>query len=228
MIKGMNLYQIPEWFYMYSVFLQFLFAIVTTFVSYYSYKVYKISEERDARLFSFSFLFISLSYWSWLCLSFFVLEPIGRFTYSINIETASFIDFIPIYLHLAFFIVGLATLAYKRLNIQNNTVYFLILSLVLPFLFVAYRKVDFTYIIATILLIFITSLYIRDYIKNKNKSILILAFSFFLILISSICFIFGDNNPIFYVAGHIFLSLGYIIILTKLLIIIKNEWKKTK
>jgi len=224
----MNLYQIPEWFYAYSVFLQFLFAIVTAFVAYYSYRIYQISQERDARLFSFSFLFISVSYWAWLCLSFFVLEPIGKFTYSVNLETASFFELVPIYIHLTFFIVGLATLTYKRLGIKDNTVYYLILALTLPFLFIAYRKVDFTYIISTVLLIFIVSLYIRDYIKTKNKPVLILAFSFLLILVSCICFIYGDNSHGAYVAGHIFLSAGYIIILIKMLAIVKHEWKKTK
>lgn len=224
----MNIYKVPGSFYLDSVVLQFLFAIVTILVSYYSYRIYRISGEKDDGLFSLSFFFISVSYWSWLVFTYFVLEPVGKFVYTIDLQNSNFIGLIPIYVHLSFFIIGFSNLVYMKLRVSNQYVYALILCLTLPFLFVAYRLIDFTYIISSVLLFFISLLYIRDYRMRKNRKLFPLIIAFSLLFFSTICFIFGDNYQSFYVMGHLFMALSYLIILIKLVALFKNDWKKAR
>ena len=57
-----NLFLIPKWFFGYGVAFELIFAIITLAVALYSFKVYKLSNQNQPKLFGIAFLFFSISY----------------------------------------------------------------------------------------------------------------------------------------------------------------------
>ena len=119
------------------------------------------------------------------------------------------------------FIVGLVTLNYTTLKEKNKSIYIIILLTSLVGIVTSFNK-GFTFqILSSILLAFLLIHFAYQVKRNKNiKSILVFA-AFLALVVSHIIFIFSTTQYVYYVAGHIFELIAYILILVRLSIIIK-------
>ncbi|MBS3066540.1 hypothetical protein J4205_01830 [Candidatus Pacearchaeota archaeon] len=216
-----SLYYIPNWFFTTSIVFEIIFAVVTALVAFLSFKVYNLSKQNEFRLFGLGFTFISLSYIIWSLINLFLLDQLNE-----SIKVLSFQQFVSlgalgIYFYMLLFIVGLVTLNYTTLKEKNKSIYIIILLTSLVGIVTSFNK-GFTFqILSSILLAFLLIHFAYQVKRNKNiKSILVFA-AFLALVVSHIIFIFSTTQYVYYVAGHIFELIAYILILVRLSIIIK-------
>ncbi|MBI2631584.1 hypothetical protein HYW75_01115 [Candidatus Pacearchaeota archaeon] len=217
-------YLIPKWFFGLDVSLKFLFAFITLAVSFFSYKIYKLSEHRETKLFGISFFLIFLSFLSSGLVNSIVLsgaksaEDITHFV----IERNTYFLFIGLFLHMVFYISGLITLVYTQFKLKNGKVYYIMLGLALLIIFSAYNKVVTFNILAVFLITFIIYNYINDYAKSGNKKIILVIIAFVLLLLSSANFSFSLAYYQAYIVGHILELMGYLLIALSLILSLKK------
>src|SRR3990167_8701069 len=109
---GHILYCSPRWFYGYDIILEIVFAIITFAVAMYSFRIYRLSGQRDSRLFGFAFLLISASYSLWAILNGFAVSQLESARTILELERANIWRYLGIYAHILFFLGGMSTLPY--------------------------------------------------------------------------------------------------------------------
>jgi hypothetical protein len=162
-------YSVPQWFFGFDIAMELLFAIIALILSAFAYKVYKASEHKEVKLFSISFLLISLSYFVWAWTNSFLLEHLSNEVLEISLKNLLSIDYILSLTHMGLFIAGLITLAYATLEIETARGYYLLLGIGLIGL-VSSSLPWVTYqIISIFILSGIVYHYAADHLCYKNK-----------------------------------------------------------
>jgi hypothetical protein len=217
----------PTWFFTYSIILEVLFTIITGMVSMYSFKIYRLTEERQARIFGFAFLFIALSYLAEAVLNFILLFKFDDAVSTlIQLKNVFLLNLFGIYAHALFFIIGIIILTYVTLKVKSPRVLSLLLSLILVTAIFTTNKVFMFYMLSTVLLIHTVIYYFAHYNQNKNKNTLLVLIAMIFLLFSSFHFVLATNSQVYYVIGHILELIAYVLLLSNLLIILKNDKKK--
>jgi len=217
------MYSSPDWFFGYSIFMELFFMLIILAVSYYSLKVYKLTGQRQAKLFSLAFLFIAAAY---LVQSLFSLSII----YSLNQVVSDALRIIGVntfnmtifFLRSTFFLSGLVTLTYMTFKESSKKAYSLILILVFFSMILSWNRAYTFYLFSSIFLIYIASYYLVNYLKKKRLNTLLVLIAFIFLLFGSIHFIFSVNHALFYVIGHFLELIAYILILINLILVIKK------
>lgn len=212
-------YLIPKWFFGLDISLKFLFAFITLAVSFFSFKIYRLSEHRETKLFAISFFLIFLSFLSSGLVNSIVLsgaKPTEDITHFV-IERNTFFLFLGLFVHMAFFIAGLITLVYTQFKIKNGKVYYIMLGLALMIVFSAYNKVVTFNILSAFLITFIIYNYVNEYAKRGNKKIILVIVAFILLLLSSANFTFALTYYQTYIVGHMLGLAAYILIISSLI-----------
>jgi len=224
-----NIFITPQWFFGYDVVLELLFAVITLLVSYYAWKIYKVSEERNLRLFSMAFLFIALSYIIQSILNFVILERLDDdIAGMINIQSVYLLNLFGIYMHAILFLVGLLILTYVALKIYSLRTFVLLILLVFSALYFSPYKTFLLFFISTLLLGFIVYYYLTNYWNNRKATTLLVLIAMILLFIGYIHFIFATENSMYYVIGHFMELAAYILVLINLLIILRVGKHKHK
>jgi len=221
-----HLYLVPNWFFGISIFLELLFAVVTIAVAYYSYKIYKLSGQRETKIFSLAFLFIAVSYILWACINFFIAAQLNQNLRALDFQEIGRIiglNQFAIYAFFVFFIIGLITLTYTTLKINNRRTYILIILTSLLGLFLSCNVSLTFYLLSSVLLFLISGYYYEEYQLRKNKKTLITLVAFTCLFFGNLNFIFTANNYVYYVIGHILKLAAYGLILFNLVSIFKKQ-----
>ena len=74
-----------------------------------SYKVYRLSEQREFRMLSISFFLIALSYILWAIFNLSLVNQINLDSGIVNLKNLGALPLIGVYLHMLFFILGSIT-----------------------------------------------------------------------------------------------------------------------
>jgi hypothetical protein len=220
-----SLYLIPNWFFGYDIALELLFAVVTLCVAVYSFKLYKISQQKEFKLFGISFLLFSLSYFAWSLINFSLVEELNETTRILVLPQLNLINIIGIYSHILLFMAGLVSLFYMTTKVRNGKVYSLLLISSLLAIFLATNKAVAVYLLSSIILIYVTLYYFKESRKYENANITFLAF--FLFLVANSILIFAERANGFYVFAHILEAGAFGLILGNFISIVKNG-KKTQ
>ena len=219
----MNCPMMPQWFSGYNSILEMMFFAVTLLVGAYALKIYRLSGQKQHKLFGLSFLMISASY---------ILQSVLNFLnrYSMaggcNMQTMSSIyslNVAGIYLHMLLFIIGLVTLACTTLKIKDLKAYFLFAAIAIGALIFSSIKLYFFYVISSILLIYISLFYLRNYLQSRKTNALIVFIGFLFLLFAKIHFIFSVDHGAFYVAGHMIELVAYALILINFISVIRRK-----
>lgn len=219
-----NLFLVPQWFIGYDLFLELGFALICLLVSFYSFKVYRLTLENSSKLYAISFLFISLSYFIQSFINILLLPQLFNPILSNNEVVWNIVS---IYVNLVFFTMGLLTLTYMTFKIKNSNVYSLLLITTLFSLILSYNRVYLFYVLTSIFLAYISLFYLKNYINKRKITSLLVFIAFCLLLFSQFHFILSVNHSLYYMLGHFFELIAYILILLNLVIITKNG-KKTR
>lgn len=214
---------IPDWFLNYGIIFELAFALITLFVSIYSFRVYRLSEQKKSRTFGVAFLLISISYFIQSIINFSIISELNEKVLNIlEFRNLITLDNIAIFFHMIFFIFGLITLVYMILGGKNRLIYIISLVVSALFVFASAGNLAFFYIFSSLLLIFILSDYVINYFKNKKDKTFLVMIAFFCLLIGHLNFIFLANNQIIYVIGNFLELAAYILILINLIRVIKK------
>ena len=224
-----NIFITPQWFFGYDVLLELSFAVITMLVSFYAWKIYKVSEERNLRLFSMAFLFISISYIVQSILNFVILERLDDdIAGIINLQSVYLLNLFGIYMHAILFLIGLLILTYVALKIYSLRTFVLLSLLVFGSLYFSPYKTFMLFLISSILLGFIVYYYLTNYWNNRKATSFIVLIAMVLLFVGYIQFLFATDNSIYYVIGHLLEFAAYILVLNNLLIILRVGKKKIK
>jgi len=218
-----NLYLIPRWFFGYDVFLELAFALITLIVSYYAYKIYRLSGQYQSKLFSIAFSFFSISYFIQSLLNFAIISKLGENICSaIKLQNITTLNLYGIYIHTIFSVIGLVTLAYMTLKTKSLKIYSMILLISLLTLILSLNKIYLFYVLSSFLLVYIVLHYLVNFLENKQINTLLVLIAFLLLLFGHIHFIFAINHELFYILGHFLELTAYLLILINLIMVLKK------
>lgn len=217
----------PSWFFNYSIILEVIFAVITLIVSFYAFKVYKLSDKKPAKLFSTAFVFICLSYVIQSMLNIIIFWKIADQVVSmINLRDAALLNLFGLYAHALFFIIGLIILAYVHFRVENYKILLLMVALVVSSIFFTQNKLMLFYMLSSILLMFIVVNYFLNYVRHKTPNTMLVLVAMIFLLFGALHYLFAIDHEIYYVIGHILEFLAYSMILINLLLILNHGKKK--
>lgn len=218
-----NIYLVPSWFFGYDIVFELAFAIITLVVSIFAFRIYKLTDQRQSSLFGISFLFISISYFIQSFLNFAIISRLNEGICRVmNISSVNILNNIGIYANMFFFISGLLTLTFMTLKERSMKSYSLVVVLILLSLVFGSFKLHLFYLLASILLIYISVHYFWNYIRNRQLKTLIVFIAFIFLLSSTVHFIFSVNHSAYYVLGHFLELVAYLLILINLILVVKK------
>lgn len=214
---------VPEWFFGYDVLLELAFAVITLIVSFYAFKIYKLSGQRQSKLFGTAFLFISVSYFVQSFLNFLIISKLNEnICATFKINSIHFFNTLGVYTHIILFGIGLVTLTYMTLRIKNVKTYSLLLIITILSLLLSSNTLYLFYLLSSVLLIYIFVHYLTNYLNNKQSKTLLVLIAFAMLLFGHIHFIFSLNHGLYYVIGHFLELVAYLLILINLILVVKK------
>lgn len=212
-------YVAPGWFFGIDIFLELLFGLVTGLVAFFSYKVYKFCEQKECRLLSVSFGFISASYFTWAILNLFFIDELRRKGEAISFSALKLLPIAGVYLHMLLFLIGLGFLVYLTFNVKNDRIMALIASLsIIGVIFSSNGFLAFNFISA-LLLFYIALFYFKRFINGKGFAMFL---AFTLLFIARIDLVFSVLHNLPYVVSHIFEFVAYLIMIVSLIRVIRK------
>jgi hypothetical protein len=218
----------PSWFFNYSIILEVIFAVITLIVSYYAFKVYRLTETKTTKLFSTAFVFICLSYVIQSMLNIIILWKLDDQVVSlINLRDVALLNLFGLYAHALFFIIGLIILAYVNFKTDNIKILFLMVALMIASIFFTPNKLMLFYMLSAIILAFIVFSYFLNYVRHKTPNTMLVLIAMIFLLFAALHYLFAVEQEIYYVIGHVLEFIAYSMILTNLLLIL-NHGKKTR
>lgn len=217
-----HLYVVPHWFFGFDIAMELVFAIIALILAIFTYKVYRASEEREVKLFGISFSLISLSYFVWAWMNYYILHEATEKIMDISVMRLLSINYIGTLIHMILFTLGILTLAYSTLDFKSGRTYYIIAGLSL----VALVSSSLPWITYQILVIFLLSAivyhYALDHSCYKNKKARLTFIAFLLLTLSRIDFLFTLRSGTAYIIGHILELSAYVLILLGIVHTIKG------
>ncbi len=216
-----NIYIIPQWFFGYTIFLGILFSIITLIVGIYALKIYKLSFQRQSKIFGIGFILISISYLIRTVLTIVLFSKIK--TNVISLSTFNLWSIIGLYSHSILFIIGLLTIIYMTTGVKSLRLYSLfIILLIISLIFHPFR-LEFFELLSSVLFLYIIYHYLKVYIKNRQIKNLTILIAFILLLLTHIDLIFSVTHGNYYVVADIISLVSYLIILINLILISRKK-----
>ncbi len=223
------MFLVPDWFIGYDIALEAIFAIVTLLVSFYAWKIFNVTRERNVRLFSLAFLFIALSYIAQSVLNLIILARLDdEVCVLMNLQNVYLLSLFGLYMHAILFLIGILLLAYLALKIHSFPTFVLMFFLIFTSLYFTPYKTFMLYLLSTVLLGFIVYYYLANYWANRKMTTLLVAVSMILLFVAYLFFIFAMDNMLYYIVGHVLELLAYLIVFVNLLIIFRLGTQKQK
>ena len=226
-------YNNPHWFYGKDLVIDIISAFVPLLIAFFSLRYYKIEKKNKNYLYlAISFLLIALSFFFKILTNFSIeynlleVRNFGFMTVVHNYVKTSDILFVVGYLiYRALNLLGLYTL-YSIYQEQPKSNIFLIVFLIAISTYFSQSSYYMFHLTALILLSLITLQYYHNYKKNRQFSAKMLTTSFAIIGASQIFFMFVHLNQVIYVAAEIIQLMGYLLLLTAFVKVLRNAKKK--
>jgi len=220
-------YLVPEWFSGFDVAFEMVFAIITLLVSFKAYRIYKMSAQRQVKLFSLSFLMISICYFAQAALNFIILERIDeKIVSATDMITLVGINNVGAYIHMILFMLALITLAYMTLDIKSPKTYVLLCVISFISIVLAPNKLLLVYVVSLVMLFYILIHYLGNYLKIRRTQTLIVLIAFALLFVASIHSLLSLSRNLDYAIAHLLTLIAYILILVNLIMVGNHEQKK--
>lgn len=222
------LHLIPTWFLGLDLTFEILFCLFTALIAAYSFKIYKISEQKESKNFALAFTFLSLSYLVLIFLNSWFLSIITGNVRILDIDDFIGMKNLLVLSYTTFLILGFVTLFCTTLKAKSPSIFIALVSISLFSIFSTCNKSLIMFAIPSLLLLFITFFYFKEYRETKNNNTLLFGIAMLLLLASNIYMTFvGDySSSNCYVISRFLEMAAYIIIILDLFSIIKNGKKK--
>lgn len=210
----------PRWFYGIDYMFDLVSVIVGFLICFFSYKAYKYTSQKKYLYFAASFFLVALGFIAKILATIPVyskelkVETVGLLTITTDIINkvgwinALGISVARLVMLFAFLILVLVSMKIKDKKMIVLLVYLLIISTTL----VSASSIVF-YVTLFIMLGILFLTYRKNYLKVKSLNSKMVMYSFFLILVSQLFFIFQGLIKQFYVIGESVQLVGYLILL---------------
>ncbi|MBS3172550.1 hypothetical protein J4438_03145 [Candidatus Woesearchaeota archaeon] len=217
----------PSWFFGWDVGFELVFAIILLTISIFAFKAYKISDQKKIKYIGYGFLFIGISYIIQSVFNFLIISKLDdNLCRIILLKQIVLLEALALYFHLTLWTIGLMFLVYMTFRSENKLLLVLLNIIALLAIFMSENIIFTFYLISSAIVIYLVCHFMSNYLKNNKKNALLIAIAFLFLLVSEIHFLFSMDHTKFYVIGHIFELISYLIILFNFYVIHKNESKK--
>jgi hypothetical protein len=223
-----TIYVMPNWFFGVDIALELLFAILTLAIALYSFKIYKLSEQRELKFLGISFSFFSLSYLFWALNNLFLLSVLGDESRELSLKDIGFYNHIGIYLYLSALILGVVTLFYTTLKTESKRTYLMLVILTSTTFIFSLNRATSLYTVLAIFFLFIFAHYFRECRKTKNKLTKRNTLAMGLLFLGSIAFIYAPSYYSNYVIVHLLHGIAYSLLISSLVSVINKHGQKKK
>lgn len=217
-----QLYFVPRWFFGYDIALEILFGIITLFVALYSFKMYRLSAQRESRILGIGFLCMSLGYFSWSFFNLYLSSYLSHSIGPISLTSLSLAGSVAVYAYVAFFVVGCATLAYMTLPVRSDRVYVTLLTLSLLIIVFANQKALAFYFVSSYFLLLVLFHFFKTYYQYRHSGAFLMFVAFTFIFLGNVDFIFATLHEVHYFVGHVLHFIGYTITIITLLLLLRS------
>lgn len=205
-------------FYGIDSLIDFLITLVAILVGSQSYRIYKITKDKNYKFFSWSFILISLGYLSKILANltiFYRIKVLDLDFISFIIEEfneINYIHFISFTFYKIFLLLGLLALFLTtKKNNKNEEIYLFVYLSLIAILFSIYFNFIFYLTIAVLLMIL--ALYFYDNYKEKKSNRSLTTFiAFAIILTGSIINLFYIYNGFMYLFSETITFVGFLLI----------------
>lgn len=222
-----GVYVIPNWFFGYSIALGLFFALVNGLVAYYAFKISRLTSHRIPGLFGWGFSLIGASYLMWSLLNLSLFSGLNdSLDELLRVTGLNLLYTIEAYIHLILFLSGLIVLTYMTLRVENRRTLVLLFLLVLLSLVFAANTLYIFYSASSVLLAYIIWHYALNYWRRRTTRNLISLLAFIFLFLSTFNLAFALQSGVFYINGHMFGLLAYVLILFNLVWVLRDAKKK--
>ncbi|MBS3089245.1 hypothetical protein J4402_05765 [Candidatus Pacearchaeota archaeon] len=221
-----QLHYIPSWFFGFNIAFEMIFMLAAALVALYSYRIYKISSQKEIKLFGISFALLSASYFVSSIISLFFISALEGNLLAIAIHRILNAQNIAVASYILFLILGHITLLYTTLRVERKRIYGLLIAMAFIAINFSFNKVFMIYFISSLCLLFVNYHYYMEFIKRKNKTVFLTFWGMFFLFVSNVIFLVQESSATIYVISHVTELIGYCFIASSLLRVIKHGKKK--
>ena len=219
-----TLYSVDFPFLVFVIFFQLFFSFITFLISFFWFKIYRLTHQEHSRSMLIAFLLIFFSYAVQAAFNFLILLGINPDIYVMfGIHPLSVFYNQGLFLHVFFMTIGITFLLLTTFKIKSKK---LILVLLFPTLLVLIFAKGLIllgfFMITSFYLFFVFHNSLLNYLEHKKKKPLLIALAFFFLLLGQVIFLFMGANPSIYFTAHVFNFVAYSLILFNLLLITKK------
>lgn len=214
----------PAWFNTFDSIFQLLFAVVTLIICGFSYKAYRLLQERKYKYFAAGFFMIAGG--------FFVLSLSNLLIYTqfydgivtrlgeLNLANLFYMG------HIFLLLFGYMLLLVVAMKLQQRRLTALLFAFILMFTVFSYQYYLKFHMISFMLLAFMTWQFYDNYKEKKNLNSGLVFSTFYMLAFAEIFLLAIIFIPILYVVGHVLQLIGYGLLL--LMFIRVHKITKTK
>ncbi len=223
----------PHWFYGKDIIIDIVSIFVLFLIAFFSIKFYKLNKRNKNYLFlALSFIFIGCSFIFKIITNFtiyyHVLETrrIGFMTFTYNaVNSSHILFFVGFLMYRLLMLFGLYMLYSIYLKQQKSNI-FLISYLIIISTYFSSSAYYLFHITSLFFLVIITYRYLKNYKKNRDSTTKLLAYSFGMITLSQVVFVFVAINTFLYVIAELIQLASYISLLITFIMVLRHGKKK--
>lgn len=195
---------VPEWFYLFSGLVYLLAFAISVFVSYFSFKLYRVTSSKSHALLSVSFLLIAIAFAVISLTSIFTFENSQSLTQDIfNLNSSSY--------NIYYVLTLAAYLFFVMMNIPKKDERFYLL---VPLWFISSSQF---HIVALMFLVYISARTVFNFFKVKTADAFLVMLAFLMIFLFHIFILLMPFGVELYLAAHAFLIVGFLSLLAMLI-----------
>ncbi len=225
----------PAWFYGKDIMIDIISILVLLLIAYFSVRYYKIdSRNKNYLLFAGSFGIMALSFLFKIITNFTLYNTViqtkqfGLFTFTYNsLQSTDLLFSAGFLIHRILMLVGLYML-YSIYSRTGRSTAALILYLIIISMYFSRSAYYVFHLTALILLMMITMQYWYNHRKVMHDASRWLFWSFSLITLSQVVFVFMGLNSVYYVAAEMIQLLGFGALLITFFKVLQDGKKKRK
>ncbi len=218
-----TLYSVDFPFLVFVIFFQLFFSFITFLISYFSFKIYRLTHQEHSRSMLIAFLLIFFSYAVQAVFNFLILLGINPEVYVMfGIHPLSVFYNQGLFFHIFFMTIGITFLLLTTFKIKSRKLILVLLFPTLLVLIFARNLLFGFFMITSFYLFFVFHHSLLNYFGHKKKKPLLIALAFFFLWLGQVIFLFMGANPSIYFTAHVFNFIAYSLILFNLLLIIKK------
>nr|MBA4405558.1 hypothetical protein [Nanoarchaeum sp.] len=217
----------PNWFSGLDIIFELIFAIILLVIAVFAFRAYKLSDQKKIKYIGYGFLFIGISYIIQSIFNFLIIAKLDdNICKMVLLQQVALLELLGLYSHLIFWTIGLMFLVYMTFRSENKMLLVLLNLIALISIFLSQNHLIMFYALSSAVLIYLIGHFMNNYLVCHKRNALLIAAAFVFLLVSQIHFLFSMDHIKFYVMGHVFELLAYLIILFNFYRIHKNESKK--